>query len=241
MRTFLVIAATAITATGLLAVPTVAQSPTQTTFTVNAKVIPNIAGTPKNPRGIKIKASAKFSTPEGFERPILTHGHVLFPRLGAWNGGKYPKCTYAKLDSREHLNACPKGSIIGHAKATGYADTVVARADVTFVNGGQKVGFGFVTLFNPAFIEAVVPGRIQELKSRKWRYKVSFRIPPVLQIVAGIPIAPRDIRGTIGKDKIIVSTACPKSRRAPYRVKGFFDNGTDYTYNGTTACRPAPR
>jgi hypothetical protein len=81
--------------------------------------------------------------------------------------------------------------------------------------------------------------RIQELPRGKWKYKVSATVPPSLQIVAGIPIAARSIKLKIGRDNLIESTSCPKSRRWPFLLRGYFSNGSDYTYRNSVACKPA--
>ena len=85
-------AAAALTTAGILALPSVAQEPPTepiTTFKVKSSVVPNKAGTPRNPQGVKIKASVSVTTTEGFEKPIFQSGYALFPRSGNWNGGKW--------------------------------------------------------------------------------------------------------------------------------------------------------
>jgi hypothetical protein len=239
MRKSIAITTAVLTVAGALAVPSVAQSPpVQTTFKVDARVIPNKAGTPRDPRGVKIRASAVFTTPEGFERPVVTHGYTLFPKGGQYNGDDYPKCTKKILD-RIGERGCPKKSFMGHIDATAYADTVITKPDIEVYNGGAKLALAFVTLYHPAFVQETIPVRIQKLKHPKWRYKASLTVPPSLQIVAGVPIAARSIKGTIGRGTWLATTHCPKSRRWPYRVKAFFDNGTDYTYDDSVPCRPS--
>lgn len=238
MRKFSIAGISMLALGAALAAPSVAQSPTQTTFTVDAQVIPNKAGTPKNPQGIKIKVSARFFSPPGIEPPVVTHGYALFPRHGNYNGGKYPKCTREILD-RKGPDGCPKGSKMGHFDATAYADTVITRPTIDVFNGGQKISFGFVTLYNPAFVQQAVPARIQELPRGKWKYKVSVAIPENLQVVAGVPIAARSIKGWVGRGNLIESTSCPKSRRVPFEVTAFFTTGDSYTHRDSVPCRPS--
>jgi hypothetical protein len=237
MRRPIAIAVAAAALTAALAVPSAAQSPVQTTFTVEAQVIPNDAGTPQDPQGVKIKASAVFKSPEGVEKPIVQSAYTLFPRYGDWNGGDYPKCTKRILD-RDGEAACPKGSKIGHADATAYADNVITRPDIEIYNGGPKLALAYVTLYNPAFVQEAIPVRIQELRHPKWKYKVSFKVPESLQVVAGVPIAARSIKGTVGRKEIITTTGCPKSRRWPYVTKAFFSTGESYTYRDSVPCKP---
>lgn len=223
-----------------LAAPAVAQSPAQTTLTIDAKVIPNKAGTPKNPQGVRIESSAKFFSPPGVEPPVVTHGFALFPRNGNWNGGKYPKCTERILE-REGVDGCPKKSRIGHADATAYADNVITRPDIEIFNGGQKLALAYVTLYNPAFVQEAIPVRIQELPNGKWKYKVSLRVPENLQVVAGVPIAARSIKGWIGSKSsdLITTTSCPKSRRWPFELTAYFTSGEPYTHRDSVPCRPS--
>ena len=220
-----------------LAAPSLAQAP-QTTLTIDAKVIPNKAGTPKNPQGVRIESSARFFSPPGVEPPVVTHGFALFPRNGNWNGGKYPKCTERILD-RRGVGGCPKKSKIGHADATAYADTVITRPVIEIFNGGQKLALAYVTLYNPAFVQEALPIRIQEIKSGPWKYKASLKVPENLQVVAGVPIAARSIKGWIGRGELITTTSCPKNRRWPYELKAYFTIGVPYTHRDAVPCRPS--
>jgi hypothetical protein len=108
----------------LLAVPALAQTPIE--IDVDAKVIPNKAGTPRNPQPVTIKVHAELVSELGYERPIMTGGRVLFPRAGNWNGAKHPKCALTTLN-RDGLDACPKGSIFGKGVAKAWADTEITR------------------------------------------------------------------------------------------------------------------
>jgi len=233
------IAATAMwgVAVAAIAVAAFAQQ-IQTTFTVDAQVIPNKAGTPKDPQGVKIKASARFFTPDGVEKPVVTHGYALFPRAGDYNPQLFPRCSAKTLD-RDGPEKCPEGSQIGAARASAYADTIITYPKIEIFNGGRKVAFAYVTLYQPALVQIAVPARIEELPRGMWKYKVSVRIPRVLQVVAGVPIAARSIKGWVGKGNLITTTSCPKSRRWPYEVKTFFTVGEPYTYRDSVPCRPA--
>ncbi len=216
-----------------------AQTPEpQTTFTVDAKVVPNKAGTPRDPQGVKLKASVRFDVPQGVDPPIVTHGYTLFPRHGDWNGGRYPKCT-EKILERDGPDYCPKRSRIGFARASAYADTIITRPKVEIFNGGQRLALAYVTLYQPALVQTAIPVHIKELPRGKWKYKVSLRIPEVLQIVAGVPIVPRSIKGWVGRGEIITTTSCPRSRRWPYETKVFYTVGEPFTYRDSVPCRPS--
>lgn len=212
----------------------------QTTFTVDAQVIPNKAGTPKDPQPVKIKASARFFTPQGVEPPVVTEGEALFPRSGNYNPQLFPRCSEATLN-RYGPDKCPKKSQIGAARASAYADTIITHPKIEIFNGGKKVAFGYVTLYRPALVQIAVPARIRELPRGKWKYKVSFKVPRVLQVVAGVPIAARSIKGWIGKGKLLETISCPKSRRWPFEVTTRFTAGEPYTYRDSVPCRPSGR
>jgi len=209
-----------------------------TTFEIDAKVIPNKAGTPKNPQGVKIRGSATVTTEEGYEKPIFTGGYTLFPKGGLYNGADYPKCTKRILD-REGREGCPKKSFMGHLDATAYADTVITKPDIDVYNGGAKLALAYVTLYHPALVQEAIPVHIKKLKHPKWQYKASLTVPETLQIVAGVPIAARSIKGTIGRGEWLATTHCPKSRRWKYKAVGYFSPGGSYTYTDSVPCRPS--
>jgi hypothetical protein len=220
-----------------LAAPSVAQAP-QTTLIVKAQVIPNKAGTPKKPQGVKIRASVTYVHPEGFERKVVDRGYVLFPRHGDYNGDDYPRCTKRLLD-RKGPKACPKKSYMGYITGDVYADTVITHPQIRVFNGGAKLALAHVTLYHPTLVKETIPVRIQELPRGKWKYKVSLRVPESLQIVAGVPIAPKRLYGTVGRGTWITTTSCPKSRRWEYEGKAFFTDGTTVTHRDSVPCRPA--
>jgi hypothetical protein len=239
MRRFSIVGMVALGIVAAIAVAAIGQE-IQTTFTVDAEVIPNKAGTPRHPQGVRIEASARFYSPQGVDPPIVTHGYALFPRAGDYNPQLFPRCAKRTLD-RDGPEACPKGSQIGAARASAYADTIVTYPKIEIFNGGRKVAFAYVTLYRPALVQIAIPARIEEIPHGMWKYKVSVKVPTVLQVVAGVPIAARSIRGWVGKGNLITTTSCPKSRRWPYEVKTFFTVGQPYTYRDSVPCRPAGR
>jgi hypothetical protein len=221
----------------LLAVPSVAQTPpTPIEIDVDAKVIPNKAGTPRNPQPVKIKVHAELVSELGYERPIMTGGRVLFPRAGNWNGAKHPKCPLNTL-SRQGLGACPKGSIFGRGVAKAWADTEITRPRITVVNGGAKRVYFYTVLTNPARVRAPVVGKITEIPSGPWKYRLDYHVPETLQVVAGVPITVTELDITAGKSDYLVTTSCPKSRRWPYKAWVYLDDGRKPLITGSTPCR----
>jgi hypothetical protein len=221
-----------------LAVPSIAQAP-PVELKVNAQVIPNKAGTPKNPQGVKIKASVEFMYPAGYDREPVDKGYVLFPKGSQYNGDDYPKCDPRRLARKGPKTGCPKGSYMGEIKAEAWADNVVTYPQIFVFNGGAKLALAHVTLYNPALVKEVVKVHVKKLRHPKWQYKASADIPPNLEIVAGIPIAPKKLWGTIGRGTWLATTFCPKSRRWEYEGKGFFTDGTSVTHRDSVPCRPS--
>lgn len=242
MRRYMVVGAVVAALAGTGAVAAVGQDPTgpQTTFTVDAKVTPNRAGTPKRPQGVRIQASAEFKHVPGVEKPIVTHGYALFPRNGSYNARLFPRCAKRTLDQYGPVR-CPKRSRIGAAKASAYADNLITYPTVEVFNGGPRVAWAYVTMYRPALVREAIAARIKEIKVGRWKYRVTVRIPKVLQVVAGVPIAPRSIRGWVGRGKLIVTTSCPRNRRWPFELKAFYTEGPPHTYRDSVRCRPPLR
>jgi hypothetical protein len=211
-----------------LVTPTVAQSPI-TTIEVDAKVTPNKAGTKRNPRGVTLSGNITWESQEGFEPPIITGFDILLTKSGLYNGGKYARCAQS-VANRNGPQACPKKSIMGSATGVALADQEITRPKVTFINGGARNICFYTVLTNPARVETCVPGKVTKLRGNpKWGYRVNIRVPEVLQVVAGVPIALRSIRFTAGgkpwAEDWLATTSCPRNHRWPYEVE------THYLYN----------
>jgi hypothetical protein len=247
----------ALVAAAVVAAPAAAQIPV-TEFTSKAKISPKKAGTKKNPRGIQLIGSLGFKTiTPGIEEPIITGGDVLIAKGGVWGGGKYPTCSGAKMRREQTTDVCPKGSIVGSGSGVAFADQTDAAPDVVFVNGGKSMLWAFTTLYNPAIVQEPVPIKIKKT-SGKWAYKASFKVPKVLQVVAGVPITLRSLNYKIGgkfklpgerkvtnaskyAPKLLATTSCPKSKKYAYQATAHYLYNTGQTasrpYKGTVACR----
>lgn len=222
-------------AVGLFAVPAIAQELAPIEAEIDARVIPNKVGTPKNPQPVKIVVDARLVSENGYERPVVQSGRLLLAKGGIWNGAKFPKCT-AEILNRKGIPGCPKGSIFGQGYATGYADTVRTKPKITVVNGGASKAFGYVQLTNPARVNTAVTTTIKKL-SGKWAYQLDFRVPDELLVVAGVPISLTAIHLEIGKQDIIVSTYCPPSRKWAYQGTSKLVDGRTVFAKGTLPCR----
>jgi hypothetical protein len=237
---------TAVVATGVAAIgvgPVIAQSdnPSQTVLSGSAVVSPSKAGTKSKPKGVKLTVKVHWETPEAFDKPITQTSDVLFPKGSKYNGAKYPKCSEQTM-SRGGIKACPPHSIMGSGSGVAYADTVTTVPKITVVNGGGSKVYLFTVLKNPARVAAPVPGTITKTPNDpKWAYKLHLVVPTSLQIVAGVPIALRDIKITSGGKSYakdwLATTGCPASKKWPYQITTSFDNGGSATFANSTTCK----
>lgn len=226
-------------AMALPAAPAAAQDKPVTKFASKARVKPMKAGTKRNPQGVKIVGVLRFRTiTQGVEPPIVTGGTVLLPKHGRYRGGRYRKCSKRTLN-RRGPRGCPRKSIMGKGSGVAFADNVDAEPEVVFVNGGAKRIWAYTTLYNPAFVQEPIAINVRRIRHRRWGYKVSFRVPRVLQVVAGVPVTLRKFRYAIGRRpyarNYIVTIGCPRSKRYPYRAIA------SYLYSDGTRARSATR
>lgn len=219
--------------------PAAAQDKPVTKFTSKAKIKPMKAGTKRNPRGIMIAGNLRFNTiTPGVEPPIVTGGTVFLPKYGRYRGGRYAKCSKRTLQ-RRGPRGCPKRSIMGKGRGVAFADTVDAEPTVEFVNGGGKRIWAFTTLYNPALVEEPIAINIRRIKHRRWGYRVSFKVPRVLQVIGGVPVTLRSFNYNIGRRpwarNYIVTTGCPRNKRYPYMAIA------SYLYSDNTRARSRTR
>jgi hypothetical protein len=205
--------AAAVAVGAVAVVPAMAQDLPDTRIVSTVKATPNKAGTPKNPQGLSITASGKLIVEPGFDPPVVTGIDILVGKGLVWNGGKYAKCSKRALD-RRGPKGCPRTSIMGSAIATGMADTVRARLEVVFVNGGTDRTYAYATLTNPARVKETLVVKSTKLNGRTWDHRESVRVPKSLQVVAGVPVRLTSITFEIGGKPYakgyIASTSCPR-------------------------------
>lgn len=196
----------------VLVVPALAQDPAPMRIESKATATPNKAGTPAHPRGVALRAAARLVFPPDVEAPVVTGIEIRIVRGLDWHGERFTSCAKATL-VRKGPKGCPPHSIMGTATATGRADTVDARLDVVFVNGGARTAYAYATLNRPARIREVLTIHETRFSSGPWGHEESLTVPPSLQIVAGIPLQldriTLDIGGRPYAKNYISSTACP--------------------------------
>jgi hypothetical protein len=203
-------------AVAVAVVPALAQDATQsaTRIEASARASPSKAGTPRHPVGLAVTAQASLITAPDLEPPIVTGIDIRIGKGLTWNRGGYTTCSKAVLD-RSGPKGCPKQSVVGTAYATGRADTVPAKVDLTFFNGGKDIAYVYAVLDNPARVRETLTLRTRQLTGPgPWGEAESVSIPRSLQIVAGLPLNMDRIKFTIGGKSyarnFIASTGCPK-------------------------------
>jgi hypothetical protein len=213
-----------------------------TELSAKARATPSKAGTKQDPRGLAIDATARIDVEPGFEPPIVTGVDLLIGKGLVWNGDDFVKCSKRVLD-RSGPEGCPSKSIMGGAKVTARADTVVTHPDVVLVNGGSKRLFAYTTLYHPALVQETVVVKTTKLTG-KWAYRESFRVPRKLQVVAGVPIQMTAVKMRVGGKpyarEYMTSTSCPKGgwrykATAHYRFDATGETSKD-TIEGSIPC-----
>jgi hypothetical protein len=211
----------------------IAQSSSSTVLNVKAAVSPSKAGTKKHPQGVKLTIKTTWTTSGDQDKPVIQRAVVLFPKGSLYNGAKYPKCSQTVL-ARKGPKACPKGAIMGTGTGSAFADTVLTHPHITIVNGGATRTYLYTVLDNPARVQAPVPGVITKM-SGKWAYKLTLTVPQSLQIVAGVPIALRDLTFHAGRKDWLATTGC-SGGKWPFSVQTFYDNGGSSTFGDSLHC-----
>lgn len=203
-------------------------------------VTPNEAGTPRHPRGIRIKARVKIPTTDD-RAPLMPQSiDAWLPKGWRYNGAGHPACTRATLTS-DGPSGCPPGSIMGHGQLwhrdSGDGDSTFSHRDLTIINGGRTKMYFWVVIRNPARVQAPVTGTITELRSPRWSYRLHADIPSSLQVVAGLPVTLDALTTDIGRGDWIATTRCPHDHRWPYDLKLTYASGQVVDIGGATACR----
>lgn len=240
MRKFLIpTTAAAVLAVGAVEVATtIAQDSGPTSIKVDASATPKNGGSKSKPQGHKVTAKITVTTTGDVEHPIVQSGDIYFPKGGKYQGEKYTKCAQATL-TRGGPDACPSKSLIGKGNGSASADTVEAGPKVVVVNGGKNLILAYVTLQRPARVRAVVPAKLTP-QSGQWSYKLSFKVPETLQVVAGIPITLNNLTLTAGFTKaakdIIATTSCGTGNKWPFQVNLQLNSGGSTSFTDSVPC-----
>jgi hypothetical protein len=175
--------------------------------------------TSRHPVGVKLAVDFGWGGLDAAQQPMLQKLDIWFPRGSKYNGGHYASCSYQRLNS-VGPSGCPKASIMGSGGGTAFADTVITHPKITVVNGGANAIYFFTVLNNPARVQTPVVGHLTRVHGN-FVYHLSATIPPILQVVAGVPIKLTDLHITAGKGKWLELTSSPSG----VKVVSTFDNG----------------
>jgi hypothetical protein len=204
--------------------------------TAVVKVTPNKAGTPSHPQGVHVDVRAKIDIPHDYDPPLVQSVTIWTSKAGVYNGAKFPTCSFTAME-HSGLKTCPARSIMGHAKVTADADGVKSFPRVTIVNGGAHFIYFYVVLSTPARVQQPIAATITKLTSGRWQYRLDFKVPRNLQIVAGIPLRAEGFHATFGREDWIASTYCPPDHKWRWHAEGRYSSGQVVPANGTIACR----
>ncbi len=208
--------------------------PIKWTATVN--VTPNKAGTPSHPRGVVVDVRAKIHIPPDYDPPLIQSVTAWIGKGGVYNGAKFPTCNLGALQ-RSGPKICPARSIVGHATVTASADGVTTYPKITIVNGGATKFYFYAVLSYPARLREALPVTITELTSGRWHYRMQFKIPRHLQIVAGIPLRGDAFHSVFGREDWIASTSCPRDHRWRWYAEVRYSSGQVVSADGAIPCR----
>jgi hypothetical protein len=209
--------------------------------TVTPTVSPNKAGTKAHPQGVKLTTTFHWQTLGSASQPIVTTFFLLFPKGSQYNGGHYPTCSVRTLDL-SGPSGCKRGSIMGYGSGTAYADTTLTHPQITVVNGGANTIYFYTVLNNPARVQDPVVGHITRM-SGQWAYSLKVTVPPILRIVAGVPIELTSLRTVVGgpgHGTWLATTGCPGGRWHFSVTTGYVNPNTSATgsssFSDSIAC-----
>jgi hypothetical protein len=216
----------------------IALAATFPTVTVKPTVSSTKAGTKANPKGVTLKTVFTWQKLGANNQPDVIKFLVKFPKGSLWQGGKYPTCSKATLNSKGP-KGCPAASIIGSGSGIAYADVTITKPKIIVVNGGAKTIYFYTELNNPGRVYEPVPGTISPA-SGAYAYTLTTTVPNNLRIVAGTPIELTNLTVTVGHGAILATTACPGGKW-PYAVTtNYLNENTGATgsasYNSTIKC-----
>ncbi len=235
---------------GLTTVPA-AHAETSPPFRVKLKMMPKKAGTEDHPKGVKVSVGVNFEAPVGGrDSPVLLGGRLFVPRGVVFNGADYPACSLTIIRRDESTENCPKQSIMGTSgKGMAHVEPPFGtQPQIIAVNGGARRIWAFATYYNPAFVQEPIGIKVRPLTSRRWSYELSFEMPAVLRIVAGVPMGvPPNLRFNLGgkpyaRNYITTERRCPKRGFRRYEGSLSLEQFPDRTvtttdYRGRIACR----
>lgn len=155
----------------------------------------------------------------------IISGSLWLPRGLALNPGAIPDCS-RRSRLYPGIEGCPDDSIVGQPRygvAFTDIDDQFTDPDSVFVNGGPGRIWAFMTIYDPALVQELVAIEVHGLRGKKWSYRLDFRIPKVLMVVAGVPISLRSFDLELdGIERapgyLTLNRRCPRRGHFAYRA-----------------------
>jgi hypothetical protein len=166
--------------------------------------------------------ASEYDDPAG-----LVGWRLLLPRGLEFNGDRYPICSGAAMRKAQSVGICPKRAIVGSGHRSFIEDEAWPVPTITYVNGGARRIWAFVTLYHPALVRDAVAINIRPLRSRRWAYELTLDLPLVLRLVAGVPVIIRTLDLGLGGQAraakyLTVTHACPNRDFRGYRASATY-------------------
>jgi hypothetical protein len=196
-------------------------------------------------RHVALSGSIGHVQPAGVKPAQIISGRLWLPRGLRLRGGDFPTCSGEVMRRDRNVDSCPRRSIVGrpsHGTFDHASASVVdgfGHAEYQFVNGGARRIWAFMTLYNPAIVQEPVAIDVRELRGRRWSYRLDFKIPQTLMVIAGVPVSlfsfDFDLDGIErAPGYITLKRRCPKRSRLSYRASLTFLNNNDGTTSELT-------
>jgi hypothetical protein len=229
---------------GLSAVATAHARPSSP-FDLDLTMAPKKVGSKGHPKAVRIDGRLRFEAKA--EALVLTGGRLLVPRGIRLNHDRYPVCWRSFVEPPEP--ECSKRTVMGSSVGPRNPGqpTFGFLAKVDFVNGGPEGLRVFATYELPAFVQASFRVAVEPLRSPRWAYEVTFKVPEKLQMIGGTRMTvPDEFRWSIGgqahaRRYVVTNRGCPDRGYLPYRGNLTFRSPDDVTitsrYRGRLACR----
>lgn len=218
MRKFALLAVASMLALGVAAAVAYAA----TVQTVEGKVTPSKAGTPKKPKGASLTVTPSTKNEDGSQPPVIKQAVLKFPKEWVFYGAGFPQCSKETLEASGPAG-CKSGSKVGSGKATAQVGTTEIPATITAFNGpgGNKIELFTVAGDIQRSLEGTLKGKKCPPLPVKGAPKTAICGPTTLTV----PL-PADIQNPVGntfssltKFSVTIKAVTP-ALKSPTALKG---------------------